>query len=263
LQQVWDNTGGGKVAWVNGEVIMIDQIVAILVHSLRCEDAMQAGDWGIAIAKKRSENLPLRQVTPLERKRNAGGQIGIGGLQIFVLMLGISAFSAVSASDSVPSMNIPKFCDFTPQPEFPRRAIREGTSGQVSAKFIITNGRVSSIINISGPKVFHEPVTAALQKYRCSSTEAPQVLTQSFNFRSYRPPERRLILLPYGRQYHGETMEEDGFPLPEGEGIEYEANGTVRRQGIWKLGELVEQREIDSIKYAFTPRSEKSGKSQP
>ena len=242
---------------------MIEGAVSWLVHSLRREDTAQSGDWGSANTETKNKILSVRKVKTLGRNRDSRGQIGGGGLQVFLLIVGISSFSAVLASDPVQNTNVLELCDFMPQPEFPRRATREGASGQVTATFIITNGRVSSITNLNGPKVFHESVTVALQKYRCSPTEAPQMRTQSFDFRPYKPPVRRKILLPYGRQYHGETMEEDGFPLPEGEGIEYEANGTIRRQGIWKLGELVEQREIDSTKYAFTPRSEKSGKSPP
>jgi len=161
---------------------MIERAVTWLVRFLRREDTVQTSDWGLAIAKRYSQTLSVRGDTPLERKRNAGGQIGIGGLKIFVLMLCISSFSPVSASDTVPNTNLPKLCDFMPQPEFPREAQRKQVSARVTATFIITNGRVSSIANIRGPKMFHESVTAALQKYRCSPTEAPQVLVQTFNF---------------------------------------------------------------------------------
>jgi protein TonB len=150
-----------------------------------------------------------------------------------------------------------------PTPAMPARALREGLSGQVVAKFTVSGGAVKDITIESGPRVFHDAVIDTLQRYRCSITDTPVKTGQSFDFNVPSSSKRRVILLADGRQYHGETSNDGMISLPEGRGIEYEITGKIRRQGIWKEGELVEQREVNQYLYRFIPPSEKTTPPHP
>jgi len=70
-------------------------------------------------------------------------------------------------------------------PEMPRRALQDGTTGVVKVQIILKNGAVQDVIFLSGPRVFHANVKAAIMQYKCisdnSGLEIP--LTQEFNFK--------------------------------------------------------------------------------
>jgi len=148
-------------------------------------------------------------------------------------------------------------CHFTPAPGMPERALREGIGGVVVTRFTIAGGDVKDIVIESGPRVFHDVVTDALQRYKCSITDVPIRTGQSFNFHVPSSSKRRVILLADGRQYHGEASYDGLLSIPEGQGIEYESSGKIRRQGIWKGGELIEQREVNQYLYRFFPPPQK------
>ena len=89
------------------------------------------------------------------------------------------------AAPSAPprSASIGSICPTQVQPEMPRRAIREGISGTVVARVRIANGVVQDVSIISGPRVFHEPVMAAIRQYKCAASSGELEATQEFVFK--------------------------------------------------------------------------------
>lgn len=73
-------------------------------------------------------------------------------------------------------------CPTQVAPEMPRRALQDGTEGVVKAQILIKDGTVKEVTILSGPRVFHNAVRAAMLKYRCSS-EGEVLATQEFNFK--------------------------------------------------------------------------------
>ena len=150
-------------------------------------------------------------------------------------------------------------CPNQPTPEYPRKARRLGESGEVRAEFTIKSGSVQKVTILSGPEGFHEAVISAIKNYRCVATENEVIASQSFVFdlnqsvKQEPPNARRVILIADGRLYHGETIKIGTDILPEGQGIEYDVNGNIIRQGLWVKGELVERREVNSYYYKFFP----------
>lgn len=64
----------------------------------------------------------------------------------------------------------------------PQKAIQDGISGVVRAKIDISNGVVREVVILSGPRVFHAAVKAAVMRYRCIS-DGEITATQEFNFK--------------------------------------------------------------------------------
>lgn len=73
-------------------------------------------------------------------------------------------------------------CPSQVAPEMPRRALQDGTEGVVKAQILIKDGVVKDVTILSGPRVFHNAVRAAMLKYRCSS-DGEVLATQEFNFK--------------------------------------------------------------------------------
>ena len=66
----------------------------------------------------------------------------------------------------------------------PRKALQDGTTGVVKAQALISNGQVKSVEILSGPRVFHAAVRAAMLQYKCTNDGSGEVLaTQEFNFK--------------------------------------------------------------------------------
>jgi protein TonB len=65
----------------------------------------------------------------------------------------------------------------------PRKALQDGTEGVVKAQAIIKDGVVIDVSIISGPRVFHAPVRAAMMQYKCVSGTGEVVATQEFAFK--------------------------------------------------------------------------------
>jgi protein TonB len=66
----------------------------------------------------------------------------------------------------------------------PRKALQEGTQGVVKAQALIQNGQVKDVTILSGPRVFHAAVRAAMMQYKCVNDGSGEVLaTQEFNFK--------------------------------------------------------------------------------
>jgi len=66
----------------------------------------------------------------------------------------------------------------------PRRAIEEGLIGTVRARALIQDGVVKEVTILSGPRVFHAAVKAAMLQYKCDSRSEAVSAEQSFDFRA-------------------------------------------------------------------------------
>jgi protein TonB len=74
-------------------------------------------------------------------------------------------------------------CPTQVQPEMPRKATQDGTEGVVKASAVIRDGAVREVTILSGPRVFHAAVKAAMMQYKCSSGAGEIVATQEFVFK--------------------------------------------------------------------------------
>jgi protein TonB len=75
-------------------------------------------------------------------------------------------------------------CPTQVSPEMPRKALQEGTEGVVKAQIQIGKGGVIQEVTIlSGPRVFHAAVRAAMMQYKCVTEGGEVIATQEFNFK--------------------------------------------------------------------------------
>jgi protein TonB len=74
-------------------------------------------------------------------------------------------------------------CPTQVAPEMPRKAAQDGTEGVVKASAVIRDGAVREVNIISGPRVFHAAVKAAMMQYKCSSGTGEITATQEFVFK--------------------------------------------------------------------------------
>lgn len=74
-------------------------------------------------------------------------------------------------------------CPTQVAPEMPRKAQQEGIEGVVKAQIRIKGGVIQEVTIVSGPRVFHAAVRAAMLQYKCISDGAEVVATQEFNFK--------------------------------------------------------------------------------
>lgn len=83
------------------------------------------------------------------------------------------------------SGDIGVYCPTQTKPEMPRKALQDGTSGVVRAEARIKGGRVVEVRVLSGPRVFHAAVRAAMMEYQCQSGGPEEELTavQEFSFK--------------------------------------------------------------------------------
>ncbi|MDD2924056.1 energy transducer TonB [Rhodoferax sp.] len=68
-------------------------------------------------------------------------------------------------------------------PEMPRKALQDNIEGVVKAQIHIKGGVIQEVTILSGPRVFHAAVRAAMMQYTCVSDAGDVVATQEFNFR--------------------------------------------------------------------------------
>ena len=73
-------------------------------------------------------------------------------------------------------------CPTQVAPQVPEKAVRDGLSGTVRAQATIRGGVVSEVAILSGPRVFHAAVRAAMEQYRCSAADGT-VAVQDFSFK--------------------------------------------------------------------------------
>jgi protein TonB len=74
-------------------------------------------------------------------------------------------------------------CPTQVKPEIPRKALQEGTSGVVKARVLVSNGVVKDVTILSGPRVFHAAVRAAVMQYKCQSSGGDVIAEQEFEFK--------------------------------------------------------------------------------
>jgi protein TonB len=74
-------------------------------------------------------------------------------------------------------------CPTQVPPEMPRKAIQDGSEGVVRAQALVKNGAVHEVTILSGPRVFHAAVKAAMMQYKCTADAAEILATQEFVFR--------------------------------------------------------------------------------
>jgi protein TonB len=79
-------------------------------------------------------------------------------------------------------VSIGVICPSQVKPEMPRKALQEGVSGVVRAQAHIHNGQVTEVTILSGPRIFHAPVKAAMMQYKCQAT-GDVIATQEFEFK--------------------------------------------------------------------------------
>jgi len=74
-------------------------------------------------------------------------------------------------------------CPTQVAPEMPRKALQDGTEGVVKAQALIRDGIVKEVTILSGPRVFHAPVKAAMMQYKCVTDSGEVLATQEFVFK--------------------------------------------------------------------------------
>ncbi len=72
-------------------------------------------------------------------------------------------------------------CPTQVTPDMPRKAIQDGISGTVRARITIVDGVVKDV-SMTGPRVFHAAVRAAVMQYKCIG-EGEVVAEQPFDFK--------------------------------------------------------------------------------
>ena len=74
-------------------------------------------------------------------------------------------------------------CPTQVPPEMPRKAIQDGSEGVVKAQALVKNGAVQEVTILSGPRVFHAAVKAAMMQYKCTADAVEILATQEFVFK--------------------------------------------------------------------------------
>jgi protein TonB len=74
-------------------------------------------------------------------------------------------------------------CPTQVPPEMPRKAIQDGSEGVVKAQALVKNGAVHEVTILSGPRVFHAAVKAAMMQYKCTADATEILATQEFVFK--------------------------------------------------------------------------------
>ena len=74
-------------------------------------------------------------------------------------------------------------CPTQVPPEMPRKAIQDGSEGVVKAQALVKNGAVQEVTILSGPRVFHAAVMAAMMQYKCTADATEILATQEFVFK--------------------------------------------------------------------------------
>ena len=74
-------------------------------------------------------------------------------------------------------------CPTQVAPEMPRKALQDGVEGVVRAQATIRDGVVKDVTILSGPRVFHAAVKAAMMQYKCVADSGEVIATQEFGFK--------------------------------------------------------------------------------
>jgi protein TonB len=65
----------------------------------------------------------------------------------------------------------------------PRKALQEDSEGVVKAQVLIRDGAVREVTILSGPRIFHASVKAAMLQYKCTADATEILATQEFVFK--------------------------------------------------------------------------------
>ena len=68
-------------------------------------------------------------------------------------------------------------------PEMPRKALQEEIEGVVKAQIHVKGGVIQDVTILSGHRVFHAAVKAAMMQYTCVTDGGDVIATQEFNFK--------------------------------------------------------------------------------
>ena len=74
-------------------------------------------------------------------------------------------------------------CPTQVAPEMPRKAIQDGSEGVVRAQALVKDGAVKEVTILSGPRVFHAAMKAAMMQYKCTQDATEILATQEFVFK--------------------------------------------------------------------------------
>lgn len=74
-------------------------------------------------------------------------------------------------------------CPTQVPPEMPRKALQDGIEGVVKVQIHIKAGTIVDVTILSGPRVFHANVKAAVMQYKCVSDDGDVIATQEFSFK--------------------------------------------------------------------------------
>ncbi len=74
-------------------------------------------------------------------------------------------------------------CPTQTKPEMPRKALQDGSEGVVKAQALIKDGSVRDVTILSGPRIFHAAVKAAMMQYKCTTDSGEILATQEFIFK--------------------------------------------------------------------------------
>ena len=95
----------------------------------------------------------------------------------------VEAPAAAAAAAKPARSEIGVACPTQVAPEMPKRAIQDGTFGVVRAQALIREGAVREVTILSGPRIFHAAVKAAMMQYKCTNDSGDITATQEFNFK--------------------------------------------------------------------------------
>lgn len=65
----------------------------------------------------------------------------------------------------------------------PRKALQDGSEGVVKAQALVKDGAVREVTILSGPRIFHAAVKAAMMQYKCTADATEVLATQEFVFK--------------------------------------------------------------------------------
>lgn len=74
-------------------------------------------------------------------------------------------------------------CPKQVKPDMPQKALDDGIEGTVKAEVHVRNGKVVEIRILSGPRIYHAVVRAAMLRYECVNGDAEVIATQDFTFK--------------------------------------------------------------------------------
>jgi hypothetical protein len=86
--------------------------------------------------------------------------------------------------EAAPRVSAAAVCRKMVEPEMPAAATREHVSGSVVAEMRVEGGKVAEVTSLSGPSLFYESVTAAINRYECDKFSRPVTATQTFTFKA-------------------------------------------------------------------------------